>query len=756
MSKPMFPHSLLFAAFTALLAGCFNAINIKPPTDTTHVKVEDSKGNVLYDGKGGDIRLREETIRKLPTDEVTITTTRSTAKEGQVVNETTTQTVKIDVGDIAGRGETETIKWDAAAGTYVTHETSVGGPSNMTQIDAPSIAFAEQAPSRKPNHVKIQNGAGEVLTDSDVGETGGLSANFDRSKFDGKLVITTKWDHGKDTVQTLTQEKGKPVDIGWDGQRYYLRPVDWRGNATHITITDAKGNTFYDGDPHNADEPYSIGNASGDKLFITTHWQHGDPTREEITKPSTLEGPPSSVTWDKSAGGYIMSALPGFMEKTESSGTVPVEGAAGQAAYAAAIPGAPAIRLAAQADNPPVSVALFRGTNTDTTPYRVYSVRTDLLGGYEVEPGPAPILIRTTFKNGDVTTQQLEYGEDDIDWDDWSGDEWVPFWWNPQTRRYELGYPPHHFVRYAGETTPKLFGDVRLSGTSVAIGASRADIPGARIGVYPTPGDPTVLKGPTHISGTSLDLGFNQLKDGKPGSRWNIGLAWGDGRKSTEVDPADPAGWLYWDQPSGSSQGLAGAGGWDATIKTSFSNYYVNWWNPRQIRSGPRYKLNFGPTARFDYTKVETNGSLEYQALPGIYTRNDVETKEYSLFAGVKLDGTYRLGGNWLGSAGVAVGLDFTSAKLDATQENSCGGYCTDSTVHIKDDWNKLGWGTTFNGSLTYSINRNSAASLLVDYRYKNNSPAVKYKIGEADNATHLGVDSREEWRVMAQYRHIY
>lgn len=76
------------------------------------------------------------------------------------------------------------------------------------------------------------------------------------------------------------------------------------GEATHVTITDDKGNTLFDDRPR-TDQTYIVSIPEDGKLFVTTHWSGGLPTRQELIQPQQKGGPARvAIRWVENAKQY--------------------------------------------------------------------------------------------------------------------------------------------------------------------------------------------------------------------------------------------------------------------------------------------------------------------------------------------------------------------------------------------------------------------------------------------------------------------
>lgn len=82
------------------------------------------------------------------------------------------------------------------------------------------------------------------------------------------------------------------------------------GDQIHVTITDSAGNTLYDRLP-SLDQTYKVPLPADGKLYVTTHWSGGPPTRQELVHP-VQKGAANQVVirWDKNAKSYTTAAPP--------------------------------------------------------------------------------------------------------------------------------------------------------------------------------------------------------------------------------------------------------------------------------------------------------------------------------------------------------------------------------------------------------------------------------------------------------------
>jgi hypothetical protein len=178
-----------------------------------------------------------------------------------------------------------------------------------------------------PVEVEIQNGAKQYLY---AGPAGTISARPDLALFDGVLNISTLWSDGKTTTQTLIHAPGKPVDIGWDEgkKQYYLKPTSASASAastvpaqgparrpTKVTIRGADGEVIYEGPPNpDAQGGYWVDLYGDGKIFVTTEWSDGPPTRQELAYDEADVGEYGywfswsefvAFHWDERAGRYL-------------------------------------------------------------------------------------------------------------------------------------------------------------------------------------------------------------------------------------------------------------------------------------------------------------------------------------------------------------------------------------------------------------------------------------------------------------------
>ena len=80
--------------------------------------------------------------------------------------------------------------------------------------DPPPLELQSGSVTPRVTYVTVKNGAGELLFEGQPDDKGLISANPDRSKLDGTLVITSRWnDQITEETQTLRHEPGKPVKI---------------------------------------------------------------------------------------------------------------------------------------------------------------------------------------------------------------------------------------------------------------------------------------------------------------------------------------------------------------------------------------------------------------------------------------------------------------------------------------------------------------------------------------------------------------
>ncbi|MGH6892626.1 MAG: hypothetical protein ACREEP_10235 [Dongiaceae bacterium] len=73
-----------------------------------------------------------------------------------------------------------------------------------------------------PTHVKVTNGAGEVLIDQDLTAPYKAAADPPSEKLDGTLTIETRWDNGTTSTQVLEHPPGTRVSLKQDGKNYML------------------------------------------------------------------------------------------------------------------------------------------------------------------------------------------------------------------------------------------------------------------------------------------------------------------------------------------------------------------------------------------------------------------------------------------------------------------------------------------------------------------------------------------------------
>ncbi|MGA8259733.1 MAG: hypothetical protein WB783_05910 [Arenicellales bacterium] len=713
MSKLRLCRSLFVFELTAILSGCAAAIHVIPPPDATHIVVQDGGGKTVYEGDGGTgFRMNEDAVKNLPTNDLTIITTRSATKEGKVVTSTASETVKVSPPNIFGMGGTEMIKWNEDKGKYETVEE--GG---MPETDKPEI----------------------------------------------HLQLSTAGDNVKAT-------NAGPANAGGESVVQYVGPTAGPlGKQEHVTITDSAGNTLYDDAP-TSDKSYALPRPADGKIFVTTHWTKRElPTRQEIVYPEKAGESSGQVSlqWDPKQRLYKASSAAKPAAPTESA--KPASGnatkgrqvgqAAGMSGGTQATGGLPApaeyARNLSTVQNPPVSAAVTLESGLSVVGRGGYAGPARPSGEYFVYPSgeSGKIHITTTFKDGSQASQTLSYSEDDVDWEDPLGPPYVPFWWNPATRQFELGYPSRedrvNFV--AGYEFPKVSGEIRARSLTLAVGGYQEDIKGAKTGVYPKPGDPPVLEGPTSLSAAGFELRSTLLTGWKK-SYWDLGFVSGGGRASVEVPVDVNAGYAYWGGPSSTgTNGAAATGGWLVTNHTTYSNAHVGLWLPRWLSCYEN--IRFGPTARVDYTELNNYGLVWYMALPNVYSRTTENTTEYSFSAGLKAEGNYPLNNKWLLAYGGELTANYTTADLGASQHSQSPG--TDILRNVDDSWSDLGFGASLQGSISYSINHASQASLELGYGYRDASATVE-QFNPQNGPTRLISSSREESRILLTYQYSF
>ena len=106
--------------------------------------------------------------------------------------------------------------------------TAMACPGDYLAIDPPSLQFSEPPPTVTivPTHVKITNGAGDVLADQGLTKPYKVAANPPLDKLDGKLTIETRWDNGTTSTQVLEHPPGTRVSLKQDGKNYMLTEPD--------------------------------------------------------------------------------------------------------------------------------------------------------------------------------------------------------------------------------------------------------------------------------------------------------------------------------------------------------------------------------------------------------------------------------------------------------------------------------------------------------------------------------------------------
>ena len=255
-----------------------------------------------------------------------------------------------------------------------------------------------------------------------------------------------------------------------------------------------------------------------------------------------------------------------------------------------------------------------------------------------------------------------------------------------------------------------------------------------------------MVRASSPITTTSAHFGFPLLKDGSPQSVWDFGFMDGHRSTSTEVPTGTPAGYAFWIPTMTGVTGVSSSLGWNANLKTTYSDFNLNVGLPYKLKDDPPSSYWGVPMLGYQYSETKYNGKISNATVPGVSSTTNQKVKENDLRGGYGVRGMYTASNQIWVSGGVGLDAIYYWGRYNGSQDNVCP-VCSlaaqNYSVSTNDSKSGLTFGAWADAAVGFPVSKDVDLFVLGTYRYDHAVATLVNNVTPTDQAPHLNTGDR-------------